>query len=466
MKAIIYVRISSDRTGEAAGVERQRLDCEKLATERGWTITATETDNDISATGGRRRPGFERVLASVQDGTAQIVVAWALDRLQRNKRDELRLYELCQAHGVRLALVNGSDIDFSNAAGLYVADMLGATARFEVNMKSDRQRRAQEQAAQAGKRSGGRRPFGYDADGMTIRENEAAMIRTGYADLLAGSSIGSIARTWNAAGFHTAQPRRKAGHEGEPSPWANSSVRDVLKNPRYAGRRRHKGQEVAAAVWPAIIEEETFRAAEAILNDPARRTAPNAGRALLSGIARCGICGATVHAGGAARPGVRNYRCSGSTGHVSRMAEPVEEYVSAIILARLARDDARQLLVNQDRPDIPALRQQTNTLRAKLDNLAVDYAEDRITWSQMGIITERTRARLADLENQMAHAGRTDILGPLITATDPENYWLTMGTDRQRLVIDLLATVTIYPPGRGVRNFNPDTVAVKPKEPK
>lgn len=466
MKATIYVRISSDRTGEAAGVDRQRLDCERLVKDRGWTLAGIETDNDISATTGRRRPGFERLLAGIESGQTQVVVAWALDRLQRNKHDELRLYDLCKAKGVRLSLVNGSDIDFSNAAGLYVADMLGATARFEVNMKSDRQRRAQEQAAHAGRRSGGRRPFGYDADGMNIREDEAEAIRTGYSDLLAGASIGSIARSWNAAGFHTAQARRTEGHEGEPSPWRNSSVRDVLKNPRYAGRRRYKGEEVAKAVWPAIVEEETFRAAEAILNDPARRTAPNAGRALLSGVALCGVCGATLHAGGANRPGIRNYRCSGSMGHVSRRAEPVEDYVTAVILARLSRPDARGLLIDKNRPNAKALRTQANALRAKLEGLAVDYAEDRLTWAQMNIINERTRARLAEVETEMADAGRVDVLGPLIAAADPENYWLTMDTDRRRLVIDILATVQVYPPGRGVRTFNPDTVIVTPKEQK
>ena len=49
---------------------------------------------------------------------------------------------------------------------------------------------------------------------------------------------------------------------------------------------------------------------------------------LLTGIALCGVCGATVNAGGrngpTGRKGLRIYRCTASYGHVSRFAEPVE----------------------------------------------------------------------------------------------------------------------------------------------
>lgn len=464
MKATIYVRISSDRTGEEAGVDRQRQDCERLVTERGWNLTSSESDNDLSATSGRRRPGFENLLTSIEKGHTQVVVAWALDRLQRNKRDEVRLYELCEAKGVRLALVNGSDIDFSNAAGLYVADMLGATARFEVNLKSDRQRRAQTQAAEAGKRSGGRRPFGYDADGMTIRPAEAEAVRAGYAALLAGASLRGIAKSWNDAGHVTAQARYKEGHKGEPSPWSTSAVRNVLLNPRYYGRRYHNGEDIAEALWPAIVDEHTFLAATTLLKDPSRRNKPRAGRYLLSGLGLCGVCGATLHAGGYAKTGQRTYRCSGSMGHIARRAQPVEEHVAAVILARLAQPDARQLLIDRKRPNTAGMRREANTLRTRLDGLANDYADGILTRSQMRTANDRIRTRLSALEERMAHAGRVDVLGPIIGARDPEAVWLSLDTDRQRAVLDTLATVTVHPPGRGNRTFRPESVTITPKE--
>jgi site-specific DNA recombinase len=51
-----------------------------------------------------------------------------------------------------------------------------AVARAEVERKAARQRRANLQAAQDGRRMGGRRPFGFELD-MTIRETEAAAVR-------------------------------------------------------------------------------------------------------------------------------------------------------------------------------------------------------------------------------------------------------------------------------------------------
>ncbi|MDT4894127.1 MAG: site-specific recombinase, partial [Pseudonocardiales bacterium] len=201
----MYLRISDDRTGLEAGVTRQRDDCERRCQDRGWTVVRVESDNDISATKGKRRPGFEALLASIEAGTTSVVVAWSLDRLQRSKRDEVRLYEACQRKGVTLSLVKGADLDFASAAGRFVADALGSVARMEVEMKSERQQRAQLQAAEQGRRSGGRRPFGYEADGMTVRAAESEAIRQGYRSFLAGQSLAGVAREWNALGLKTGQ---------------------------------------------------------------------------------------------------------------------------------------------------------------------------------------------------------------------------------------------------------------------
>jgi DNA invertase Pin-like site-specific DNA recombinase len=38
VRAGIYTRISWDPDGQRAGVERQRVDCEALCTDRGWEV--------------------------------------------------------------------------------------------------------------------------------------------------------------------------------------------------------------------------------------------------------------------------------------------------------------------------------------------------------------------------------------------------------------------------------------------
>ncbi|GAA1276889.1 recombinase family protein [Arthrobacter pascens] len=460
MKAIIYLRISDDRTGLQLGVSRQREDCERKAAERGLTVAAIETDNDLSAYSGKRRPGFENVLKSVKTGKAQVVIAWSLDRLQRNRRDELRLYEACRDQGAQLALVNGADLDFSTAAGRFVADALGSVARMEVEMKSDRQRRAAQQAAAAGKRAGGRRPFGYDADGMQVRPAEAAAVAAGFESFLAGMPLGEIARVWNEQGFVTGQARRGA-NAGQPSPWTRSSVRDVLSNPRYMGKRAHKGEIVADALWPALVPEETWQAAQAILTHRSGQVTPNAAKYLLSGIGKCGVCGGNVHAGANARRGVRGYRCAESTGHFARKAEPVEEYVAQVIAARLSLPDAGHLLTDSTKADLPQLRAEATALRQRLNSLATDFADGELTAQQLRAATARINEKLAAAEHAMADAGRVDVLGPLIKTKDVRAAWDTLRTSQRRAVIDILATVTLHPPGRGTRTFNPDTVSIE-----
>src|SRR5262245_13526943 len=96
MRAAVYLRQSQDRSGEGLGVDRQREDCEKLIAQRGWQLVATHVDNDVSAAGRKPRPRFDELLAGVAGGTVDAIVAWNLDRLTRNRRDQLRLVETCE----------------------------------------------------------------------------------------------------------------------------------------------------------------------------------------------------------------------------------------------------------------------------------------------------------------------------------------------------------------------------------
>jgi site-specific DNA recombinase len=470
-RAVVYLRISLDRTGDEAGVRRQREDCERRARERGWTVVEVLSDNDVSASGKRRRPGFERLLTAIAEGSADIVIAWALDRLQRSRRDELRLYELCHARGVVVSLVRGPDLDWSTPAGRFIADTLSATARLEIEAKSDRHKRANRQAALAGQRRSGRRPFGYESDGVTIREPEAAALRDAYASFLAGVTLAGICRTLDESGFTT----------GAGGRWTPSTLGYVLANPRYAGLRGYaplpgigepplKGRPVIEVVgpaqWPGIVEEETWQAAVAKLKDPARRQAPKSGKGLLSGLAKCGRCGAVVWLGVAtsAKGGYRVYRCSAAR-HLTRKAEPVEAFVSAVAVARLAWPDAVELTRTTARtPDVEALRLRAQAARARLDELAALFADGVLTRSGVEAASERLRAELSQVEAELADAGRVSLLGPLAHPGDADAVrlaWDALGTDRQRVVIDALMTATLLPPKLGNGPFDPETVGIE-----
>jgi hypothetical protein len=182
----------------------------------------------------------------------------------------------------------------------------------------------------------------------------------------------------------------------------------------------------------------------------------------LTGIALCGVCGATVN-GARARTKKRIYRCSRSYGHICRAAEPVEEWVSEVVVARLSREDASELLTDDKRPDIDALRSEATALRSRLDQLTAMFTDGELTVAEFRKGRTRAQAKIATVEARMADAGRANVLGPLVLADDVRAVWEALSVDRQRVIIDALMTVTLLSPGKGRRAFDPETVVITPR---
>lgn len=436
-----------DRDGSGLAVARQRDDCLKVCADRGWDPVEYE-DNDISASSGKTRPAYKRMLADIAAEEVRAVVAWDLDRLHRRPIELEGFINLADRHRLELATVTGQH-DLSTTAGRLHARLMGSVARYEMEHKSERQRRANLQRAQLGKpRAGGLRAVGYESDGATVRESEAQHIREGYREALAGASLRSIASRWNAAGFTTARG----------GAWRPDAVRYVLRNAKNAGLVAHRGEIIGLGSWPALVSEETYRAAVALLEDPGRRTTPTtARRYLLAGLARC-HCGARVITG-RTQHGQRTYRCGQTRGHLSRAAEPVDDLVTEVTIRRLSAPDAADLL-STSTVDVGVLRDEAMALRGRLSELADLFADGTITSAQLARGTDRARTRLDVVEQELASAGGVSVLGELITADDVRAAWDRLDLDRKRAVIDTLMTITLLPPGQGARIFRPETVRI------
>jgi len=146
---------------------------------------------------------------------------------------------------------------------------------------------------------------------------------------------------------------------------------------------------------------------------------------------------------------------------VGRQAEPVDAYVRNVMIARLCKADAGDLVIDHDKPDLDRLRREALLLRTRLDGLGGLVADGTLTPAQVREDAAWLRSGIAQIESEMADSGRADILGALVSAVDVAAVWDGLGTARQRAVIHLLATVVIHPPGRGVRTFNPRTVVIQ-----
>ena len=103
--AVLYARISEDRTGREAGVERQEAECRALAEAQGWVVDTVLIDNDISAFSGKRRPAYDQLLSAIDRGEVEAVVVWHPDRLYRRTADLTRLVDAIERQHVSIRTV-------------------------------------------------------------------------------------------------------------------------------------------------------------------------------------------------------------------------------------------------------------------------------------------------------------------------------------------------------------------------
>jgi DNA invertase Pin-like site-specific DNA recombinase len=436
-------------------VQRQEDDARKLCAARGWTVVDVYCDNDRSAYSQRKpRPRYKDMLDDIKDGKINIVVAWHPDRLHRQTRELVPFIDLVNAHAVHVETVTAGVYDLSTPSGRMQARIVGSVAEYESEHKGERIRRKLEANAAEGKHHGGSRPYGWQKDRISVIPEEAAVVRQATAMLLTGQSIKAIARALNAEGHLTSFGR----------PWRDVTVRDMILRPRNAALREYHGEIVGPGKWEPILSPAEFYQAQAILTNPARRTTPGRDGLvhLLSVIARCGICDAGVTVT-KSRPykGVsrRVYRCPRRV-HIIRDQESVDDFVTQVILARLSRPDARELLVRPTRSDkTEAAVREAQELQDRLHDAAEGYAAGAITMAQLTTINAAIKPKLERAQAEAASPSRTKVLGDLVASRDPREVWEQISPDQRRAVVALLVDVKIMPTHHGPP-FDPHAIKI------
>lgn len=454
--ASIYTRISSDKRkgteDEGAGVDRQEAACRTWAAEHGYTITQVYSDNDISASSDKLRPGFEALL---QDRPA-VVIVWHNDRLLRKSA---RTLEQVLDTGFLVHALRAGDFDLSTPTGRALARTVTAWAQQEVEHKAERQVAANLQRATQGKRpSGGRRSFGYTSK-MVVVEDEAHAVAQGYQWVIEGVSLKEVARRWNAAGLGTPQ----STHQGLQGRWTGDSVRRCLRKPVYVGMLRYRGEDYGLGSWTAIVTMESWTEVQSILADPTRKPVHGAQK-LLSGVALCGVCeGAhTVHAGGG-RTGLGVYSCSGGVKHLTRRRDHIDAFVRGHVIARLSRRDVLRMFASNAAADgRRTVTTRMTEIDATLDDLAGLLVAGVLTKRGVETAAAALRAEREQLATQL-HASAPGLAQAhkLASAPDVETAWDALATEVQRQIIDALMVVTIDSPKRGARSFDPATVRIE-----
>ena len=522
VRVVIYCRISDDREGRGAGVERQERDCRRRAERNGWDVVAVLVENDLSAYSGKPRPKYEQMLDMLRTGQADAVLALSPKRLYRQIKDAFDFFDLIIKRDIKVETIKQGRYDLTTAEGRRDARRAAIDGQYESEEISERVRDAKADNVAAGEYRGGPRPFAFEADGRTLRslqcpqcgstegfaadrecekcgadavnvpDSEAWHTDAAMDSVIAGDSLRSICASWREKGITSAGRRRKQpdGTRGEIvySPVDPTGLRRILLRPRNAGLIEADGEVVGRAVWPPLTTEEKWRACKAILENPERRTSTSNGRVWLGANIYACWCGETVRGSTTGVGGVRKaeadgkthrpaYRCR-SGRHVIRDVYALDEFVERLAVERLSRPDAMEQLLPPATPEEPQenLAADANALRVKLDSITEDYGKDLITRKQWLDATAFTRARLESITAKMAGRAATSVLASVPLGT-PEvaDLWPGYHLDKRRAIIDALMSVTIHPakrgrrpgfkPGSGQTYFDDTTIEIEWKEP-
>lgn len=467
-RAVIYCRISQDRAGAGLGVARQEEDGRRLCERLCWDVAAVYADNDLSAYRGKRRPGYEAMIEALASGAVDAVVAWHPDRLHRAPRELEDFIDAVERAGADVATVTAGEVDLATPAGRMTARIHGAVARHESEHKSERIRRKHLELAQAGKvPGGGRRPFGYESDRVTIREDEADLIRDAAARALAGESLRSVVADWNERGIPTVTGAR----------WSPTTLKRLLMSGRISGRREHRGTIVADAEWPAIVTAEQSTRLRALLTDQRRnRAAGVAARSyLLTGVLYCGRwekgelvdgCGARMTTRPSHSRGKKylRYICAADRGGCGRCginAPQTEELVRDAVLAVLESPKmAKAIAAKRARGAKPAPLDDLAAIDERRAELAEMYARREINareWQTARSTLDEEERRLQAVTVERTHAAQA-----MPELENLRDRWGDLDLDRKRAVIvTVVDRVHIAPTPKGSNRFDPNRVDVE-----
>jgi site-specific DNA recombinase len=459
MRVATYERLSRDRRGLSENVEIQRGENREYAKEHGWTVVGSFSDNDVSASSysaKRERPGYDALVEAIKAGEVDLVLVTELPRLYRRLEELLDLINLAEPTPLLgIETISGNGYDLSTGPGVHNAISAVNNAIAESRQISDRTKRKKKAQARAGGYHGGKRPYGYEKDGITIVESEAAVIREVVHRVLACESLKSIARDLNSRGVPTATGKL----------WHSAQLRKTISTHRMKGMRIHNGVEYAAQ-WPAIIDAETWERLQLIFRaeDRLGRARNRRGRSyLLTGILQCGSCGGRLvgnPTGGVRNKGQRRYGCvtrdsrgvQVGCGKVARLAEPLERLVAAAVLDVLDSPQMSQKLASAtENGEMRTLVDQYEGQKLKLSNLIEDYASGLLNRDQLAHAKFIVEAAMEDTTRKMERLQAGSIFESLPPGASIRQAWEVHDIHWRRSLINMLIQKVIVRPGRSGR---------------
>lgn len=326
-RAAIYARYSTDLQNERS-IEDQLALCRGFAERNGLRVVEVYSDAAVSGASTVNRSGFLKLMQDASTKRFDIVLAEDVDRISRDQAD----YHTAQKHLAFLGIETWT-AQSGKITGIEGSVRAMMSAYFIDNL-AHKVRRGLAGVVRSGRHAGGR-AYGYQPipgkpGELEIVREEAEVIRRIFAEYVAGSTPREIAYGLNRDRI----PSPRGGR------WAASTINGnkarghgFLQNELYAGRlvwnrvknirdpnsgRRIQRPNPKAALTEqeaphlAIVTRELFdaaqrRKAERSHGSPHHHRRP---RHILSGLLKCGACGAGMSVFGRDKSGKIRIRCS------------------------------------------------------------------------------------------------------------------------------------------------------------
>ena len=429
--AVMYLRVSTKdqagRGGEAEGfsIPAQREACLRKADSLGVQIIEEFVDAGESARSANR-PELKRMLAYVAEHRVSTVIVHKVDRLARNRVDDVEINLALTKAGAQL--VSCSENIDETPSGMLLHGIMSSIAEFYSRNLATESRKGMLQKAKGGGTVNAA-PFGYI--NTRTRTPEGREVRTVMLDPERSHWVPWIFERYASGEWTTAMIRDELlKHDvttlprpNRPSmPIANSHVDSILKNRYYVGVVKFEGVEYPGK-HEALISEQLYARAQQVR--AARRQSgekPRVHSHYLKGTLYCGNCGEPLTFEQSrnrvgtlydyfyclGRQRLKN-GCTFKATQAHMVEDLVEQHWSAVTISderlsevrRLVLEHMDTLLPNQDRAEAKA-KHDLADLQTQSERLMQAFYADAITLDHLKQEQARIGAERATAEALIA----------------------------------------------------------------
>lgn len=446
-RAWLYLRQSVARE-DSVSLEMQEHAGREYCERRGYTVAGVIADPGVSGLKWERRRGVQDLMSRVEAGEVDVVVVWRWSRLSRNRLHQAVALDLVERAGARVESAT-EPFDTTTAGGEFGRDVMLAAAHFESRQKSEQWREAHERRLRLGLPAQGGDRFGYLRDGDVYLPDPVTglVLSSMYADYLAGAGMTVLAAKLNEAGIRT-----RAGGR-----WSRDRVTSVLDSGFAAGlirSGRREGSVYRPGSQEPLIGQKTWERYLA----RRRLQAGVPGRVVepaypLTGLIRCGDCGAPMHPTALGRHAGYGYICSTWTQKRqcrcvtvsrSKAERAVTDWLATVasdIDARAAVMTARQAAHTTAQADARLLRRELRRVETALEKAFDGWTRELVdaqTYERVraDLLTEKEHGEKR-LREVVAEAEAT-ALPPVRVARELLARWPTLPVRTRRDMLALL----------------------------